>query len=200
MTAVVIDGKKKALEIRENLAREIAEAKARPVLAVVQVGDNPASQVYVRNKKRACEEVGFLSEEYRLAADVTQDELLSLIESLNARSDISGILVQLPLPRHLDEKAVLNVISPLKDVDAFQPVNVGRIMIGDYHFLPCTPAGVMELLKSADVDLCGKRAAHGLPSGILDNKKTLHPSHKGRKADLPRYHPNFCTEQTLLWP
>ena len=203
--AQLISGKALAAEVKQRVAQGVAALRAQghPVcLRVFLVGDDPASQVYVRNKKRACEEVGFLSEEYRLAADVTQDELLSLIESLNARSDISGILVQLPLPRHLDEKAVLNVISPLKDVDAFQPVNVGRIMIGDYHFLPCTPAGVMELLKSADVDLCGKRAVVIGRSNIVGKPMAMLLMHENatvtichsRTKDLP----SVCREADVL--
>ncbi len=203
--AQLINGKEVSAQVKARVAAETAELKKKgivPGLAVILVGDDPASQVYVRNKKRACEEVGFLSEEYRLAADVTQDELLSLIESLNARSDISGILVQLPLPKHLDEKAVLNVISPLKDVDAFQPVNVGRIMIGDYHFLPCTPAGVMELLKSAGVDLCGKRAVVIGRSNIVGKPMAMLLMHENatvtichsRTKDLP----SVCREADVL--
>lgn len=203
--AKLINGKEVSAQVKARVAAETEELKKKgivPGLAVILVGDDPASQVYVRNKKRACEEVGFLSEEYRLAADVTQDELLSLIESLNARSDISGILVQLPLPRHLDEKTVLNVISPLKDVDAFQPVNVGRIMIGDYHFLPCTPAGVMELLKSADVDLCGKRAVVIGRSNIVGKPMAMLLMHENatvtichsRTKDLP----SVCREADVL--
>ena len=112
--------------------------------------------MYVNNKKKACADVGFLSEEYALPAETTQEELLALIEKLNSKPDINGILCQLPLPKHLDEKAVINAISPLKDVDAFHPSNVGKIMIGDYHFLPCTPAGVMELIHYAGIDVNGK--------------------------------------------
>ena len=120
------------------------------------MGDDPASRVYVNNKKKACAEIGIHSEEYALPKETTQEELLDLVRRLNDKKDINGILVQLPLPKGLDEKEVIETISPLKDVDAFHPQNVGRIMIGDYHFLPCTPAGVMELLKSADVEICGR--------------------------------------------
>ena len=128
-----------------------------PGLAVIIVGNDPASRVYVNNKKKACAEVGFLSEEYALPEDTTQGELLAIIEKLNNNPQINGILCQLPLPKHIDEKAIINSISPLKDVDAFHPSNVGKIMIGDYHFLPCTPAGVMELIHSAGIDVCGKK-------------------------------------------
>lgn len=134
----------------------IKGAGDHPGLAVVIVGDDSASRVYVNNKKKACAQVGFYSEEYALPAQTTQQELLELVDTLNRKKDINGILVQLPLPKHLDEKAVIEAIDPQKDVDAFHASNVGKIMIGDYHFLPCTPAGVMELLKSQQIDVCGK--------------------------------------------
>ncbi len=127
-----------------------------PGLAVVIVGDDPASRVYVNNKKKACEAVGFVSEEYALPAETTQEELLALVETLNNKPDISGILVQLPLPKHLDDKAVIAAINPQKDVDAFHAVNVGKIMLGEYDFLPCTPAGVMEMLHSYQIPVEGK--------------------------------------------
>jgi len=120
------------------------------------VGDDPASRVYVNNKKKACEYCGIYSEEYTLPEQSSQEDLLDIIETLNNRSDISGILCQLPLPKHIDEKAVINAINPKKDVDAFHPVNVGKIMTGDYDFVPCTPAGVMELIKESGIDPCGK--------------------------------------------
>lgn len=127
-----------------------------PGLAVIIVGNDPASRVYVNNKKKACAQVGIYSEEFALPEDTTQDELLALVASLNGRSDINGILCQLPLPAHIEDKAVIEAISPLKDVDAFHAANVGHIMIGDYTFLPCTPAGVMELLHAAGVSVAGK--------------------------------------------
>lgn len=157
--AKIIDGKAVSASVRAEVAQETAtliEKGIQPGLAVIIVGDDQASRVYVNNKKKACAEVGFLSEEYALPAETTQEELIALVQSLNQRSDINGILCQLPLPKHLDEKSVIEAISPMKDVDAFHQSNVGKIMIGDYHFLPCTPAGVMELLKSADVDITGK--------------------------------------------
>ena len=120
------------------------------------VGNNPASRVYVNNKKKACEAVGFQSFEYALDEDTTQEELLELVEVLNENPQVNGILVQLPLPKQIDEKAIINAISPDKDVDAFHPSNVGRIMIGSYAFLPCTPAGVMELIASTGVSVSGK--------------------------------------------
>lgn len=158
--AKIINGKEVSKNVREDVKRETEELKAKngivPGLAVVIVGDDPASRVYVNNKKKACAEVGFKSEEYALPAETTQEELLSLVKKLNRTPEINGILVQLPLPKHLDEKAVIEAISPEKDVDAFHASNVGKIMIGDYHFLPCTPAGVMELIHSENIDASGK--------------------------------------------
>ena len=157
--ANIISGKEVSAKVRAEVRAECENLKKQgvnPGLAVIIVGDDPASRVYVNNKKKACADVGFVSEEYALPAETTQEELLALIEKLNNKKEINGILCQLPLPKHLDEKAVINAISPLKDVDAFHPSNVGRIMIGDYHFLPCTPAGVMELIHSANIDINGK--------------------------------------------
>lgn len=145
-----------------------------PGLAVVIVGDDPASRVYVNNKKKACEAVGFVSEEYALPAETTQEELLALVETLNNKPDINGILVQLPLPKHLDDKAVIAAINPQKDVDAFHAVNVGKIMLGEYDFLPCTPAGVMEMLHSYQIPVEGRECVVigrsnivGKPMGML---------------------------------
>ena len=158
--AMRIDGKAISAEIRAELKEQtaafVAEKGYAPGLAVVIVGEDPASQVYVRNKARACEEVGFYSEVHRLPEATTQTELNALVDALNANEKIHGILVQLPLPRHLDETEVLLRIDPAKDVDAFHPYNVGKIMIGDYSFLPCTPAGVMALLERSGIDPAGK--------------------------------------------
>ena len=157
--AVRIDGKAIAAAVRAEVRAEVEEMKKQgctPGLAVIVVGDDPASRVYVNNKKKACAEAGILSEEFALPAETTQEELLTLVAELNARTDIHGILCQLPLPKHLDDKAVIEAISPDKDVDAFHAANVGRIMIGDYTFLPCTPAGVMELLHRTDISVAGK--------------------------------------------
>lgn len=158
--ANIIDGKAVSARVKEEIAKETAAVKAKYGisigLAVVIVGDDPASRIYVNNKKKACETVGFTSYEYALSADTTQEELLQLIDKLNKDDNVNGILVQLPLPKHLDEKAVINSISPEKDVDAFHPVNVGKIMIGEYSFLPCTPAGIMELIASTGVEIKGK--------------------------------------------
>lgn len=154
-----IDGKAVAAKVREQVANtvsELAEKGIKPGLAVVIVGDDPASHTYVNNKKKACAEVGIHSEEYALPAQTSQHQLMDLIAELNARKDIHGILVQSPLPGGLDEEAVVEAIDPEKDVDAFHPSNVGRIMIGNYHFLPCTPAGVIELLRAEQVEIAGK--------------------------------------------
>ncbi len=175
--AQIIDGKLVSAKVRENVREQTAKLKEqgiKPGLAVIIVGDDPASRVYVNNKKKACADVGFYSEEFALPADTQMDELLELIDVLNARDDINGILCQLPLPKHLDEKLVIDRIDSSKDVDAFSPVNVGKITIGDYDFLPCTPAGVMELLKYYNIDIDGKDCVVigrsnivGKPMGLL---------------------------------
>ena len=158
--AKLIDGKLISAQIRSEIKEEtnafIKSHGYAPGLAVVIVGENPASQVYVSNKARACEEVGFYSEVHALPTETTQEELNALVDRLNADDKIHGILVQLPLPKHLDETEVLLRIDPNKDVDAFHPYNVGNIMIGNYKFLPCTPAGVMALLERSGIDPAGK--------------------------------------------
>ncbi len=174
----IIDGKKVSANVKERVRLEcerlVKEHGVTPGLAVVIVGDDPASRVYVNNKKKACELVGFKSEEYALPAETTQEELLSLVDTLNNKDDINGILVQLPLPKHLDDKAVIERISPKKDVDAFHAVNVGKIMLGEYDFLPCTPAGVMEMLHQYEIPVEGKQCVVigrsnivGKPMGML---------------------------------
>ncbi|MBR6102725.1 MAG: bifunctional methylenetetrahydrofolate dehydrogenase/methenyltetrahydrofolate cyclohydrolase FolD [Ruminococcus sp.] len=155
----IIDGKAVSAQVKERIKAETAKLKEQGIevgLAVVIVGEDPASKVYVRNKKKACEEVGFTSYEYALPEETTEEELLELVNKLNADDKVNGILVQLPLPKHLDDKVIINNILPEKDVDAFHPVNVGKIMIGDYSFLPCTPAGVMELIASTGTEIQGK--------------------------------------------
>ncbi len=158
--AVLIDGKAVSAKVKAQVAQETEELKAKgvcPGLAVVIVGDDPASRIYVNNKKKACAAAGIYSEEHALPGDTTQEELLDLIDALNKREEIHGILVQSPLPKGLDEAAVVEKIDPEKDVDAFHAYNVGKIMQGKYTFLPCTPAGVIELIKSTGVDICGKQ-------------------------------------------
>jgi len=159
--ANIIDGKAIAAQVRETIKKEVQRFSTVsgivPGLAVILVGDDPASKIYVRNKKKACEECGFKSFEYVLPEETPEVVLIELIEKLNKDPEVHGILCQLPLPKHIDEKAVIEAISPKKDVDAFHPANVGRIMTGEYSFLPCTPAGVMELIKSTGVDVAGKK-------------------------------------------
>lgn len=154
--ANIIDGKAVSAAVKEQIKEEIAREGLEIGLAVVIVGDDPASRVYVNNKKKACEFCGIKSYEYALPEDTTEDELLELIDTLNGDDKVNGILVQLPLPKQLDEKKIIEHISPMKDVDAFHESNVGRIMIGNYAFLPCTPAGCMELIHSTGVEVSGK--------------------------------------------
>ena len=157
MAAVVMDGKALAAKVKEEVRAQVERMERKPGLAVVLVGDDPASRVYVNGKKKDCGECGIYSEEYAIPAEITQQELLELVETLNGREDIDGILVQLPLPKHLNEKEVLLAIRPDKDVDCFHPYNVGRLMIGDPVFLPCTPAGVMEMLREYGIPVRGRR-------------------------------------------
>lgn len=155
----IIDGKEVAASVRESIKKEveILEKDGKKTgLAVIIVGNNPASRVYVNNKKKGCAEVGMESFEYALPEETTTDELLELVEKLNNDTAVDGILCQLPLPKQIDEKKVLNAIAPNKDVDAFHPVNTGHIMIGDHSFLPCTPAGIMEMLKYYNISVEGK--------------------------------------------
>lgn len=157
--ATILDGKAVSAAVKQSVKEEVEALKKQGVsvgLAVIIVGDNPASRTYVNNKKKACAEAGIVSEEYALPESTTQEELLDLIDTLNKKESINGILCQLPLPKGLDEKAVIAAINPEKDVDAFHANNVGHIMIGDYHFLPCTPAGIMEMLKYYNISVAGK--------------------------------------------
>lgn len=175
--AKIIDGKAISADIRteikEAVAERVANGLSRPGLAVIIVGEDPASQVYVRNKKRGCEEVGFYSEVYELPADTKQEELNALVDKLNTDKKIHGILCQLPLPKHLDENEVILRIDPKKDVDAFHPYNVGKIMIGDYDFLPCTPAGVMALLERSGIEVSGKECVVVGRSNIVGKPQAM---------------------------
>ncbi len=158
MTAKIIDGKQVAADMRAELKAEVERLKAKgivPGLAVVLVGDDPASKSYVTAKEKACEEIGIYSDDNRLPAETTQQELMSLVDKLNRDSRIHGILVQLPLPRHIDENKVLLAINPDKDVDGFHPVNVGKMVVGEKAFLPCTPHGIIQLLLRSKVKLEG---------------------------------------------
>ena len=156
MAANVIDGKALAAKCKARVAQEVRSFSRRPGLAVIIVGDNPASRTYVNSKRKDCEECGIYSEEYALPAEAGQDALMEVIRTLNAREDIDGILCQLPLPEGYDEEAVLLAIDPDKDVDGFHPVNVGRLSTGQPCFVPCTPAGVMEMLRECGIDPKGK--------------------------------------------
>ncbi|WP_290913008.1 bifunctional methylenetetrahydrofolate dehydrogenase/methenyltetrahydrofolate cyclohydrolase FolD [Eubacterium sp.] len=183
----IIDGKAVSKKVKENVKAECEQLKAKgvtPGLAVIIVGDDPASQVYVHNKEVACEACGFYSVKYALPAETTQKELNALIDKLNKDDKINGILCQLPLPSHLDDKEVINRIDPLKDVDAFHPVNVGAIMIGDYNYLPCTPAGVMELIHSTGVDVSGKKAVVMGRSNIVGKPMAMLLLHENATVEI----------------
>lgn len=177
----IIDGKLVSAAVKERVANEVKEINKQGVdvcLAVILVGQDPASQIYVANKKKACEQLGIISKEFLLPENTTQEELLALVNKLNNDASVNGILCQLPLPKGLDEKAVINAIDPNKDVDAFHPVNVGKIMIGDYDFLPCTPAGVMEMLAYYNIDVCGKECVVIGRSNIVGKPMSMLLLHK----------------------
>lgn len=180
--AVLIDGKKVSAEIRSELREKVdamvAEKKKRPCLAVILVGDDPASQVYVRNKQKACEEIGIAVEGANLAADISQESLEYIISSYVERKDIDGVLLQMPLPKGLDAQKALRCIPPEKDVDAFHPENVGHIMRGDYNFLPCTPAGIMELLDRYGIEVEGKNCVVIGRSDIVGKPMAMMLLHK----------------------
>ena len=155
----IIDGKVISAAVKERVRAGVSELNKKGItvgLAVIIVGEDPASKIYVANKKKACEALGIISEEYALPASTTEEELLKLVDELNRKKSINGILCQLPLPSHLDEKLIINSILPEKDVDAFHPANVGRIMIGDFDFVPCTPAGIMDMLAYENINPEGK--------------------------------------------
>ena len=180
MTATIIDGKALAAKKKAQVAEQTAKLRSRPGLAVILVGDDPASRVYVTSKRRDCEECGFYSEEFALPAATGQKALLELVDTLNERPEIDGILCQLPLPKgyDYDEQEVLLHIDPSKDVDAFHPANVGKIMIGDYDFLPCTPAGVMEMLEEYNIDPAGKHCVVVGRSNIVGKPQAMLLLHK----------------------
>lgn len=181
MSAIRMDGKMVSAKVRGSILEEVNKLKeqgVRPGLAVIIVGEDPASQVYVRNKERACEECGFYSEKYALPEETTQEQLLELIAELNNNPRIDGILCQLPVPKHIDDQAIIDAISPEKDVDAFHPVNVGKIMVGNFDFLPCTPAGVMQLLEEYDIDPKGKNCVVIGRSNIVGKPMSMLLLHK----------------------
>ena len=171
--ATRIDGKALAAKCKARIKGEVEALSKRPGLAVIIVGDNPASRIYVNHKKKDCEECGIYSEEYALPEQAAQKELLELIDVLNGREDIDGILCQLPLPEQFDEKAVLEAIDPGKDVDCFHPYNVGKLMIGEPVFLPCTPAGVMEMLDEYGIDPKGKHCVVVGRSNIVGKPQAM---------------------------
>ena len=174
-------------KIKDALKKETEILKSKgitPGLAVVIVGNDPASRVYVNSKKRACEEIGYLSREYALGEETSEEELLNLVKKLNGDDEIDGILVQLPLPKHINEETIINAINPEKDVDAFHPVNVGKIMIGNFDFLPCTPAGVMELINESGIDICGKNAVVVGRSNIVGKPQAMLLLHKNATVTI----------------
>ncbi|WP_409369875.1 bifunctional methylenetetrahydrofolate dehydrogenase/methenyltetrahydrofolate cyclohydrolase FolD [Lysinibacillus sp. 38-6] len=198
MSSAIINGKEIGQEIRNTVAERVARLKEQgltPGLAVVLVGDNQASATYVRNKQKSCEAIGMFSELIKLPEETTQAELLRQIESLNNREDIHGILVQLPLPKHIDEDTVIATIAVDKDVDGFSPVSVGKMMLGQETFLPCTPFGVMKLLEYSGIEIAGKHAvivgrSHivGKPMGqlLLQKDATVTYTHS-KTPDLPSF-------------
>ena len=175
--AKIIDGKAISAAIREEISTEVKDFEAKngfkPGLAVIIVGENPASKVYVRNKKLACEQVGFNSEVIEMPEETSESELLSVIERLNNDKDTHGILVQLPLPKHINEESVLLKINPAKDVDAFHPFNVGKIMTGNFDLAPCTPAGVMELIRRSGIEIKGKECVIVGRSNIVGKPQAM---------------------------
>ena len=194
----IIDGKAVSTAVKEGIKSETAKLKEKGItvgLAVILVGDDPASKIYVANKKKACEDLGFVSEEYLLPENTKTSELLELINVLNNEKSINGILCQLPLPKQIDEQTVINAISPLKDVDAFHPSNVGKIMIGDYDFVPCTPAGIMEMLKYYNIEISGKNCVVIGRSNIVGKPMSMLLLHQNgtvttchsRTKDLSKY-------------
>ena len=195
----IIDGKLVSAAVKDRVANEVKELNAKGVdvcLAVILVGADPASQIYVANKKKACEQLGIISKEYLLPETTTQEELLSLVQELNQDATVNGILCQLPLPKGLDEKAVIEAIDPNKDVDAFHPVNVGRIMIGDYDFLPCTPVGVMEMLAYYNIDITGKECVIIGRSNIVGKPMSMLLLHKNGTVTIAHSRTKNLTEVT----
>ena len=193
---MIIDGKKISTEIKDELKEQVAKLKEEGVevtLAVVKVGEDPASAVYVRNKEKACEYIGINSKKIEMPEETTEEELLALVDDLNTDPAINGILVQLPLPKHIDENKILLAIDPMKDVDGFHPVNVGKMVIGEESFLPCTPAGIIEMIKRSGLDIEGKECVIigrsnivGKPMAILMLREnaTVTVTHS-RTKDLP---------------
>ena len=192
MTANIIDGKRLAAELRQRIARDVLKLRSEkgvtPALAVILVGNDPASISYVTAKERACNEAGIVSREIRLPADTTQDELVGLIKRLDTDSSIHGILVQLPLPKAISDKAVIDAISPEKDVDGFTPVNIGRMMLGEDCFIPCTPHGILKLIESAGIETEGRHAVVVGRSNIVGRPVAALLSSKRRNCTVTLCH------------
>ena len=179
--AKLLMGKEVSDRIKNEMIGEVETLKKEginPGLAVILVGEDPASKVYVSNKKKACEYIGINSFEYKLPETATEEEVLELIDKLNKDNTVSGILCQLPVPKHINEESIINAIDPKKDVDAFHPINVGKIMTGNYDFVPCTPAGVMELIKESGIDVCGKECVVVGRSNIVGKPMSMLLLHK----------------------
>ncbi|QDX93557.1 bifunctional methylenetetrahydrofolate dehydrogenase/methenyltetrahydrofolate cyclohydrolase FolD [Brevibacillus laterosporus] len=199
MTAQVIDGREFAKSYRERIKQEVTELVDRgiqPGLAVVLVGDDPASQTYVNGKIKACEETGIYSKSFRLESSVTQQEVVKLVEQLNQDPNIHGILVQLPLPKHMNEEAIIDAISPEKDVDGFHPISVGNLCIGKETFLPCTPHGVIELIKSTGISMEGKHAVVIGRSNIVGKPVSLLLLHENATVTMCHSRTKNLVEQT----
>ncbi|NLT57657.1 MAG: bifunctional methylenetetrahydrofolate dehydrogenase/methenyltetrahydrofolate cyclohydrolase FolD [Clostridiales bacterium] len=182
--AVIIDGKAVAKQLRAELAQQVAQMAPAPGLDVVLVGEDPASQVYVRGKIKACKEIGIRSREHRLPGQTTERELLDLLAQLNADKSVHGILVQLPLPGHIDERRILSAVLPQKDVDAFHPENVGRIVSGDYLLAPCTPAGILELLDRYDIPIEGRHCVVVGRSNIVGKPQAILMLHRNATVSI----------------
>ena len=200
--ATIIDGKALAAKVKETVKKEAESLARKPGLAVILVGNNPASRVYVTSKEKDCAECGFLSEEYALPEDTKQEDLIALIEELNDRADIDGILCQLPLPDGIDEEAVLMAISPEKDVDGFHPMNMGALLVGKEGFLPCTPYGIMEMLEEYGIDPKGKRCVVVGRSNIVGKPMALLLLQKHGTVTIchsrTRNLPEICREADIL--
>ena len=206
MAARVIDGKALAQGIRERIAKDVVELHAksgiRPGLAAILVGDDPASKLYVKNKQKACDAAGIYVDEHKLAASTTQAELLALIEKVNADPKVHGILVQLPLPKQIDSKVILDAVSPLKDADGFHPYNMGRLVEGTAMFTPCTPKGVITMIESTGVAIEGKRAVVVGRSNIVGKPVALLLMHRNATVTVchskTRDLPAVCREAEIL--
>ena len=200
--ATIIDGKALAAKVKENVKKEAESLARKPGLAVIIVGNNPASRVYVTSKEKDCAECGFLSEEFALPEETKQEELIALIEALNKRDDIDGILCQLPLPEGIDEEAVLMAISPEKDVDGFHPMNMGALLVGKEGFLPCTPYGIMEMLAEYGIDPKGKRCVVVGRSNIVGKPMALLLLQKNGTVTICHSRtqnlPEICREADIL--